>query len=584
MRRTKIVATLGPSSSSVEVLSQMIEAGMDVARLNMSHGTHEEHQSRVLALREAAQGRPVAIMLDTKGPEVRLGRFRGGLARLEGDAVFQIRVSPAYKDCEGDSTWVYADYPGLPKDVTPGDVLLIDDGNIAMVVLEVDEDCVTCRVKSPGTVTNKKKLSVKGKSFSLPPVSDADARDIAFGVRLGVDFVAASFIRTPEDVIAVRRVIEGQGAVIPVIAKIETRESVESIEQILKVCDGLMIARGDLGVEFPPEEVPIIQKRLIRMCNRVGKPVVTATQMLESMVNRPTPTRAEASDVANAILDGTDAVMLSAETATGKYPVECVRTMASIAVRTEREMALQHREIPAFWGESVTVTDAVSRATWTAARELRAAAIITATESGYTARMIARLRPSMPVIAATPNEGTLRQLLLTWGVYPVLVPGAPDTDTMIDQSIQAGLKSGIVANGDLVILTAGVPTGIPGTTNLMKVHVLGNVMVKGTGIGGKTVTGRARIITSEASDPAGEGDIAVLRSVESPLVPSIAKASGLVVEEGGLSSNGAVLAVTLEIPAVVGASGATRLIADGSQITIDSTRGLVYSGRANIPS
>lgn len=584
MRRTKIVATLGPSSSSVEVLRQMIEAGMDVARLNMSHGSHQEHESRVKALREAAGSRPVAIMLDTRGPEVRLGRFQNGEARLEADSLFEIRVSPAYKALEGNSNWAYADHPGLPQDVAVGDVLLIDDGNIAMTVVDVAEDRVLCKVKSPGIVTNRKKLSIRGKSFNLPAVSEADAQDIAFGVRIGVDFVAASFIRRPEDVIAVRRVIESYGSTIPVIAKIETRESVEYVEQILRVSDGLMIARGDLGVEFPPEEVPIIQKRLIRMCNRAGKPVVTATQMLESMVSRPTPTRAEASDVANAILDGTDAVMLSAETATGQYPVECVRTMASIAVRIEREMALQQREIPAFWGESITVTDAVSRATWTAARELHAAAIITATESGYTARMIARLRPSMPVIATTPNERTLRQLLLTWGVHPVLVPGAKDTDAMIEQSISAALSSGIVSNGDLVILTAGVPTGIPGTTNLMKVHVLGNVMVKGTGIGDKTVTGRARLILSETSTPAGEGDIAVLRSVESPLVPLVAKASGLVVEEGGLSSDGAILAVSLEIPAVVGASGATRLIPDGTQITIDSVRGLVYSGRAHIPS
>lgn len=581
MRRTKIVCTIGPSSRSPEVLRQLIEAGMDVARLNLSHANHDVHARSIAALRQAMAecGKMIAIMLDTKGPEIRVGTFAEGKVFLAAGAPFTLTT----RDVPGSAERVSVPYPFLPREVEPGSLLLLDDGKITLEVEAVGDTDVRCRVLNGGVVSDRKKLTAPGVHISLPLLSDVDVADIRFGVRQGVDFVAASFVRSAADVRGVRRVIEEAGGDIQVIAKIENHEGVEHLEEILEVADGIMVARGDMGVEYPVEEVPLIQKRIIDSCHRAGKPVVTATQMLESMVFSPRPTRAEASDVANAILDGTDAVMLSAETASGEHPVEAVRTMARIAGRTDEAIAGQ--EVAARPGPepSHTMTDAISHATCETAENLRAAAIITATQSGTTARMVAKYRPRVPIIAATPIERVTRRLRLVWGVSPLMIKDRHTTDELVNEAILEAIQAGLVREGDLVVLTAGVPVGVPGSTNLLKVHTVGEILLRGTGIGQRVVKGRASVGDGVPS-PGGfrEGDILVLRSLSPEWEEHAVRAAAVITEEEDPESNAAVLCQRLNIPAVVGAAGATTLIQDGTTLTVDTPRGLVYRGEARV--
>jgi pyruvate kinase len=583
MRRTKIVCTIGPASENYQTLQTMIRAGMNVARLNFSHGSHAEHKVRIETVRKAAEslGQPVAILLDTKGPEIRIGLFKDKKIALQEGDIFTLTT----REVEGTQEIVTVYYHQLPQDVQPGSSILLDDGLIDLKVLEIINGTdIKCMVQNPGELSDRKRINLPGIAVSLPAMSDKDIADIQFGIEMGVDFIAASFIQKAVDVLAIRKLIEDAGADISIIAKIENEAGVTHLDEILKVADGLMVARGDLGVEIPAEEVPIVQKRMIEKCNRVGKPVITATQMLDSMIRNPRPTRAEASDIANAIFDGTDAIMLSGESAAGKYPVESVQTMARIAARSEEVLdydALLKRK--GFSGRCTT-TDAISQASAQTAMGLGAAAIVTSTESGYTARMLSKYRPQVPIIAVTPNYKTMRRLQLTWGVFPLQGPRTRSTDDMIDSAVRSALEAKFLSEGDLIVITAGVPVGIPGTTNLIKVHVVGAVLIRGVGIGSQGATGRVCLARTlkEAATKFQDGDILVTDSTDSEFVPYMKRAVAIVAEEGGLTSHAAIAGLNLGVPVIVGAEGALEILEEGMVATIDPIRGLIYKGETRV--
>lgn len=580
MRRTKIVCTIGPASEQPEVLKKLILAGMNVARLNFSHGSHEEHEVRIDRIRKCAKelGRNIAIMLDTKGPEIRTGILKDGQVNLQNGDLFTFTP----EEIEGTQERVSITYDQLAKDVQVGTTILIDDGLIELKVEEIKGQDVTCRIMDGGLLKNRKGVNLPKVLVNLPSITEKDISDIAFGVRKKVDFIAASFVRKASDVLQIRQLLEEQGANISIIAKIENEEGVQNSEDILGVADGLMVARGDLGVEIPAEEVPLVQKRLIASCNRIGKPVITATQMLDSMQNNPRPTRAEASDVANAIFDGTDAIMLSGETAAGKYPVESVETMARIACRAESSPMYQERIRQDFQGR-LTITDAMGHAVSSTAASLNATAILTPTESGYTARVVSKHRPSCPIIAATPHEHVVNKLLLVWGVYPFLFESPDNTDEMMEKAIQATVKQKIIKHGDLIVITAGVPVREPGTTNMMKVHVVGKVVARGRGIGDTPTTGKVVIIGNQGwEEKVDASTILVGKATDKENTPYILKAAALVTEEGGLTSHGAIVGLNLNKPVIIGVEGATSLLVDGDEITIDPHQGHIYHGFSRV--
>jgi pyruvate kinase len=573
MRRTKIVCTIGPASESLNMLKKMIQAGMNVARLNFSHGSHEEHAKRIQNIRKAAQDLDthVGIMLDTKGPEIRLGNLAESKIFLQQDKEIIITT----KDILGTVDRISINYPGLPLDVKPGDNILIDDGLVNLKVLETSLDEIRCLILNSGEITSRKGVNVPGVNVKLPILTQKDIDDIQFGISNQLDFLAASFIRTGSDVLEIRHIIDKAKSNLQIIAKIENRSAVDYIDEIIQVADGIMVARGDLGVEIPTEEVPLVQKRIIVKCNKAGKPVITATQMLDSMARNPRPTRAEANDVANAILDGTDAVMLSAESAAGKYPVESVETMARIASKTEEALE------PRFdLQNTLTITDSIGHATVNIAAELDAEAIITHTTSGSTSRMVAKYRPKTPIIAATWVEEVLRRLSLVWGVTPILIPKTNGTDEMIHQAIESTVNKKRIKVGDLIVVTAGVPLGIAGRTNLIKVHVVGEAIVKGQGIGDQLVSGKVQICRNaeEALAKIKPGEILVAGATNKEYVPAMEKAAAVITESGGLTSHAAIVGLSLGIPVVVGAEGALRLLEEGLIVTIDSSKGLVFKG------
>ncbi len=582
MRRTKIVCTIGPASDSVEIIKQLIKNGMNVARLNFSHGTHEEHARRVEAIRQAAGevGAVVAIMLDTKGPEIRTGLVEGEKITLTEGKTLILTT----EEITGTAERLSISYKGLPADVRPGSRILLADGLIELQVTSVEGTEVLCQVINGGELGSRKNVHLPGVEVNLPAVTEQDVADIKFAVENGFDFIAASFIRTASDVLAIRKVLEEKDSDIQIIAKIESHQGVENIDEILKVADGIMVARGDMGVEIPTEEVPLLQKMIIEKCNRLGKPVITATQMLESMINNPRPTRAEATDVANAIFDGTDAIMLSGETASGKYPVEAVAMMNRIAVRTERALGfaelLGRKEI----SPMRTVTDAISHATCTTALDLGATAIITSTKSGHTARMVSKYRPKARIIAVTPKMDVVRKLSLVWGVMPLLVAETRGTDEMIEAAVQTALASGLIKCGDLVVITAGIPVGVPGTTNMLKVHIVGDVIARGSGIGVRPVTGTVKVVRNarEAVNNIAPGDILVTVSTDRDFVPAMEKAAAVITETGGLTSHAAIVGLNLGIPVIVGVDGATSILETGTTVTVDGVRGLVYRGATRV--
>ena len=582
MKRTKIVCTVGPSTDKPGTLEAMIKAGMNVARFNFSHGNHEGHAARIKQVREAAAAvqAPVAIMLDTKGPEIRMGKFVNKSVTLLEGASFTLTA----RDIPGTVEIVSVNYKGLPDEVTAGQTILLADGLVSLRIVEVNGPDIVTVVENTGEISDFKRVAVPDVQLGLPFLSEQDVQDILFGVEQGVDFIAASFVQKAADVLAIRRVLESRGADGHIIAKIENAAGVKNIDEILKVADGVMVARGDLGVEIPTEDVPIIQKMLIRRCNQVGKPVITATQMLESMMVNPRPTRAEATDVANAIMDGTDAIMLSGETASGKYPLEAVTVMATLARRTEA--ALNYASVLATHNEAcdhITTTDAISHATVQVAYELNAAAIITSTESGYTARMVSKYRPQAVIVAVTPKEKMLRRMLLLWGVQPVFVPQSSNTDEMMSNAITGAMASGWIKSGDLVVITAGIPVGITGTTNMIKVHTVGQILLRGTGIGQRKATGEVCVVSSPQDlIKVKPGQILVVHSLVDEMAADACKALAIIAEEGGLTSQAAIVGVSFGIPVIVGVEGAVTMLEDGMIVTVDTERGLIYKGEIHV--
>ncbi|WP_210364944.1 pyruvate kinase [Bacillus sp. REN3] len=585
MRKTKIVCTIGPASENVEKLIQLMEAGMNVSRLNFSHGNHEEHAARIKNIREAAEktGKSIGILLDTKGPEIRTHEMENGAIELKTGQETIVSMEQVLGTAEKFSVT----YDRLIEDVHTGAKILLDDGLIGLEVTSIDKanNEIRTKVLNSGTLKNKKGVNVPGVSVKLPGITEKDAQDILFGIEQGIDFVAASFVRRASDVLEIRQLLEEHdGTHIQIIPKIENQEGVDNIDEILEVSDGLMVARGDLGVEIPAEEVPLVQKELIKKCNALGKPVITATQMLDSMQRNPRPTRAEASDVANAIFDGTDAIMLSGETAAGLYPVEAVQTMHSIASRAEQ--ALDHKELLSARSKESdhNMTDAIGQSVAHTALNLDVNAIITPTESGHTARMISKYRPKAPIVASTSNDHVVRRLALVWGVYPLLGQKAETTDEMLDLAVDVSVNSGLVSHGDLVVITAGVPVGEAGTTNLMKIHVVGDILAKAQGIGRKSAYGKVVIAkdAQEALDKVKEGSILVTIGSDREMVPALEKCSALITEEGGLTSHAAVVGLNLGIPVIVGVENAMKLFRDGQEITVDSARGVIYNGHASV--
>lgn len=472
MRKTKIICTLGPSTDRDDVLEELIKTGMDVARCNFSHGTYEEHKSRMDKIKEIRKkcGKQVAILLDTKGPEIRTGTFKEGTVQVKAGQIFTLICD---REVEGNETMVNVTYPNLYRDVNVGDVILIDDGLVEMQVTEINEKDIVCQVKNDGKISNKKGVNIPDVHINMDYMSGKDRRDIIFGINNDVDFIAASFVRCADDVKEIRELLDDNGGRnINIIAKIENSEGIENIDEIIEASDAIMIARGDMGVELPEEEVPVIQKMIIRKVYEAGKRVITATQMLDSMMNNPRPTRAETTDVANSIYDGTSAIMLSGETAAGKYPVEALQMMIRIAERTESDINYKHRFFTTQKDVSQDITDAVCHATCTTAYDLGAKAILTVTKSGKSARMISRHRPDCMIIAGSTNVKVCRQLNLSWGVTPVLLQEKEDVLELFDYAVDVAKENGLVQNNDIVVITSGVPIGKSGTTNMMKVHTV----------------------------------------------------------------------------------------------------------------
>ena len=582
LKRTKIVCTVGPSTDKPGVLDDMIAAGMNVARFNFSHGNHEDHAKRIAMVRSAAlkAHKPIAIMLDTKGPEMRIGKFADDKVYLSAGQIFTLTA----QDILGTVDRVSVSYKNLPQEVMPGAQILLADGLVSLIINKIDGDDIITTVQNNGEMSNNKRVAVPGVPINLPPVSAQDVSDILFGVKQSIDFIAASFIQKAADILAIRKVLEDAGSHTAIVAKIESPLGVDNIDAILKVADGIMVARGDLGVEIPTEDVPIVQKMLIRKCNQAGKPVITATQMLESMIVNPRPTRAEASDIANAIIDGTDAIMLSGETASGQYPVEAVQMMAKIAMRTERELGYASILVQKGVHSKGTTTDAVSHATVQIAHELEATCIITATETGYTARMISQYRPKAAIVAVTPYEKTARLTQLFWGVYPLIIKKYHDSDEMVESSIHAALLAKVINDGDLVVITAGVPVGISGTTNMIRVHLVANILLNGQGIGQDSVTGKVCIVKSQKDlqEKYQPGDIMVIAGIDEQTATYGVKSSAIITEEGGFTSNAAIIGINYNIPVIVNALGAMEVLQDGMIITVDPIRGVIYQGEINV--
>ncbi|WP_342510716.1 pyruvate kinase [Sporosarcina sp. FSL K6-1522] len=585
MRKTKIVCTIGPASESPEILAQLIDAGMNVARLNFSHGNHEEHKVRIDTIRKVAheKGKVVGILLDTKGPEIRTHSMRNGEVEL----VAGQNIDISMQEVEGNEEVFSVTYDKLIEDVEVGASILLDDGLIQLEVIgkDVENGRIHTLVVNSGTLKNKKGVNVPGVSVQLPGITEKDTEDILFGIQESVDFIAASFVRRASDVLEIRELLEkNDGAHLQIIPKIENQEGVDNIDEIINLSDGLMVARGDLGVEIPAEEVPLVQKELIKKCNQAGKPVITATQMLDSMQRNPRPTRAEASDVANAIMDGSDAIMLSGETAAGLYPVESVQTMDRIAITTED--AIDYRSVVSTRRREKhgNMTDAIGQAAAYTAINLKVKAVLAPTESGQTARMIAKYRPGCAVIAVTSSENCSRKLTLVWGVYPIVGEKVTSIDEILQESVEESVKHQYVSHGDVVIITAGVPVGEAGTTNLMKIHVIGDLLARGQGIGKTVAYGRV-VVAKNAEEALAydtEGAILVTTGADREMMPAIEKCAGLITEEGGLTSHGAIVGLSLGIPVIVGVENATKLIRHDNEVTMDAESGVIYNGHASV--
>lgn len=583
MRKTKIICTLGPSTDNEEIVRQMMRSGMNVARFNFSHQTHVEHKARfdmIVRLREELN-LPIATLLDTKGPEIRLHKIKDGKALLKEGETFTLYTDEVL----GDSTKASITYRNLPQDLKPGCRILIDDGLIELRVKRFNASEIVTEVVNGGIISNNKGINVPGVTLSMPFLSKQDENDILFGIETGFDFIAASFTRCAQDILDIRSVLNRHGChSIKIIAKIENRDGVDNIDEILRVTDGVMVARGDMGVEIPLEEIPVLQKMLIKKAYNAGKQVITATQMLDSMMKNPRPTRAESTDVANAIYDGTSAIMLSGETAAGAYPVEAVETMAKIAERAENDIDYIKRFNNRDVAEAPNVTNAISHATVTTAHDLGATAIITVTKTGQTARMISKFRPLCPIIGCSTYPQVCRQMNLSWGVIPISVDEKTNTDELFDHSVSQAVKNGLVKSGDLVVITAGVPLGISGTTNLLKVHVVGDILLSGSGVTHHVVCGNLCVCQDEeeAKRNFKHGDILVIPQTSNNILDIMKQASGVITEVEGLNTHAAIVGLALDIPVIVGAENACLRLKSGTTVTLDAARGIICSDRVAV--
>ena len=580
MRKTKIICTLGPSTDKDGVLRELIANGMNVARFNFSHGSHEEHKGRLDLLKSLREelGKPVAALLDTKGPEIRLKDFKNGTEMLEAGQTFTLTT----RDVEGTKEICSITYKDLPQDVAPGGTIMLDDGLIKLQIQTVNDTDIVCTVLNNGKIKNKKGVNVPGVHLSMPYMSQRDKDDIIFGIEQGFDFIAASFVRTAQDVYEIRNLLNEYDSNIRIIAKIENREGVNNIDSILSAADDVMVARGDLGVEIDFTELPGIQKDIIDRSFSFGKPIVTATQMLDSMMVNPRPTRAEISDVANAIYDGTSAIMLSGETAAGAYPVEALKTMSAIAERTENEPHYRDERFKDAAHGQISVSDATAHAACLTARDVNAAAIVTVSESGNTARLLSKYRPTQPIIACVMNEQVQRQLSLSWGITSLLMGPAKSTDELIEMSTALAQKNGYLHNGELAVVTAGVPVGVSGTTNMIKIHMVGNCLSTGVGVGREnadltSASGKACVCRTldEVRAKFKPGMVLVVPSTTNEMLEYVRDAAALVVEEAGLNSHAAIAGKALLKPTIVGALGACSHIRDGLDIAVDCAHGSV---------
>ena len=577
MRKTKIICTLGPSTDQEGVLRELVANGMNVARFNFSHGSHEEHLGRfekLKAIREEL-GKPVAALLDTKGPEIRLKDFKNGTEMLEAGQTFTLTT----REVEGTKEICSVTYKDLPQDVQPGGTIMLDDGLIKLQIVTVNDTDIVCKVLNNGKIKNKKGVNVPGVHLSMPYMSQRDRDDIIFGAQQGFDFIAASFVRTAQDVYDIRNLLNEYDSDIRIIAKIENREGVNNIDSILAAADAVMVARGDLGVEIDFTELPGIQKNIIERSFSFGKPIVTATQMLDSMIVNPRPTRAEISDVANAIYDGTSAIMLSGETAAGAYPVEALKTMSAIAERTEQENHSRFAPLAENTGK-ISVSDATAHAACLTAKDVNAAAIVTVSESGNTARLLSKYRPEQPIIACVMKEQVQRQLSLSWGITPLMMSLAHSTDELIEMSTALAKENGYLHNGELAVVTAGVPVGVSGTTNMIKIHMVGNCLATGVGVGPENndvASGKACVCRTmdEVRAKFKPGMVLVVPSTSNEMLSFVRDAAALVVEEPGLNSHAAIAGKALLKPTVVGAAGATSHIRDGLMVAVDCAHGSV---------
>lgn len=579
--KVKIVCTLGPASLKREVLSGIVNAGMNVARLNFSHGTHESHLEALHLVRDVAAEKKmsVAIMLDTKGPEIRTTLLENDQpVTLQQGQLFELRPDDGSRGCD---KWVCVTHSILARECAVGQDVFIDDGTIHLKIVEICGGVLICKVIIGGILSNRKGINIPDAEISLPTLSNKDKADILWGVENDIDFIAISFVRNRDDVLAVRRVVEEAGGDIKLIAKIESRKAVERLDEIVDVVDGMMVARGDLGVEIPAEDVPLVQKQIIDICRSRGKLTIVATQMLDSMIRNQCPTRAEANDVANAVLDGADAVMLSGESAAGKYPVLAVETMKRIVHRAEEGLTRWQRPFAVSTLEN-SVPDGVSMAAVELARKLRAHAIVSLTRSGSTATMVSKYRPECPILAVTPSEKSCREMCLYWGVYPVMCPEGNTEEQTIRDAVQTVIQRGYAKEGDMLVITAGMPLGVSGTTNMLRVYTIGQVVARGLPVLAGVVTGRV-LVVKKTEDLIGiqNGDVLVTGSITKDYINYLNKFSAIVTEEKGLTSHAAIISLELGLPCIVGARGAVKSLRTGMLVTVDTKAGLVYKGAVN---
>ena len=580
MRKTKIVCTLGPAVDNDAIIRQMMLEGMNVARFNFSHGNHEEQKLRLDRLKRIREelNLPVAALLDTKGPEIRVCTFENKKVMLEAGQLFTLTT----RDVVGNEEIVSVTYKDITKDVHEGMMILLDDGLIAMKVINMTETDIICKVINGGPVSDRKGVNIPGANLSMPFISQKDYEDIVFGIENGFDFIAASFTRTADDILEIRKIFQEHNChTMNIIAKIENMQGVQNIDEIIRVADGIMVARGDMGVEIPLEDVPVLQKMIIQKVYNAGKQVITATQMLDSMMKNPRPTRAEATDVANAIYDGTSAIMLSGETAAGQYPLQALKTMVRIAVRTEQDIDYAKRFKQREISEKPDVTNAISHATCTTATDLGAAAIITVTKSGSTARMISKYRPQCPIIGCSTEDYVCRQLNLSWGVTPLLINEESDTDELFEHAADAAQNAGYIKQGELAVITAGVPLGVSGTTNLIKVHVAGHILITGKGVTKKNSRGPLCVCRtkSELFNNFKAGDIIVISETDNDMLPYIKNSAGLIVEADGMNSHSAIVGLSLDIPVILGAKHAVDILKSGAVVSIEGEDGLVCGNK-----